>query len=123
MRALPFIRNYSRGKAGPRFAALRSKILALLMRLTNRQKGILESFMARKFRSLPFKMVKRNVHISFEHLSRQNLLLGISHPMTVGSSLRSQQLNFGAMTVKDQNHSTLAALMMLDKRQVAPTPT
>ena len=31
-----------------------------------------------------------------------------------GSSLRSQQLNFGAMTVKDQNRSTLATLMMLD---------
>ena len=44
MKALPFDRNYSRGKAGPRFAALRSKILALLMRLRNRQKGILQLF-------------------------------------------------------------------------------
>ena len=49
MEALPFVRNFSRGKAGPRFAALRSKILALLMRLRNRQKGILELFLARKF--------------------------------------------------------------------------
>ena len=61
MKALPFDRNYSRGKAGPRFAALRSKILALLMRLKNRHKGCLELFLARKFISPTFKMAKRNV--------------------------------------------------------------